>query len=266
MAGEPWAFDSDEAGPTFQGALAFQLPGSGQVLGPLSPTPAGNVSDHSAEGAPWTPTAGDNFERQGGWAWQETGSELGQAEYLGQHEGPSVPYDAASRDSYYGQTSGPQPGWNHDGTDGGYFTPISDDWGPNHAQPNQWAQVAIGKPFTIDQGASESRYLNTDQWDSTGKRIRPEESPSALHQLYGSEHFTRPRLTPSEHVPLSTWAWAEGQQFPASNPGYWGVSANEPNLAPRPQGAVVAQMPGDPYVAPDNPGPPDSSLTYDLGF
>lgn len=263
---DSFAFDAEQD-PTFGGAIAYELPGSRQTLGPASPNPTAQISDHSAEGAPWVGAAG-NFERQAGWAWQATGSELAQSEYLGDHDEPTPAYSAAARDSYYGQTSGPQPGWNHAGSDGAYWDPSY--WGPGgDTQPNTYGLIKIGRPFTINQGSDRHRTLATDEWDATGKRLNPADAPSAPHELYGSSHYTRPRFTPSEHARLQTWAWASGDQFPSSNPGYWGVQANEPNLAPRPQGSVVAQMPSDPYVSQSVPGPassPDLSALYDLGY
>lgn len=235
--------------------MAFELPSDLQGRGVLWPNPADQVSDHSAEGAPWQAAAGT---MGAGYGW-EFGPPGGGAplvpQHVADHTGPAVPYDAAAEPNR-GQTMGPQPGYNHDGAQGDPWNP--GDWAPEGSaspvQPNNWPQLNIGKPFTVDQGSAETRTLATDQWDTTGKRVNPADAPSAPHELYGSQHYTRPRMTPYELPALFDWAWAESQQF-TTNPGYWGVAGEAPNLAPRPQGAVVAQMPDDPYVAEAVPSP-----------
>jgi hypothetical protein len=266
---DDWSFDSEQAAgtdPTAGGAVAFQLPADLQRTGMLWPTPADQVSDHSAEGAPWQPAAGTR-ENQIGWEFGPPGGGAPlQPQFVANHDQPTPAYSAAGEESYYGGTMAPQPGWNHAGADGSYWNPADNGPGRNTA-PNAWALVNLGQPFTIDQGSMEHRTLATDQWDPTGKRVNPADAPSAPHELYGSQHYTRPRLTPYELNPLFDWAWAEGQQFPGRPESYWGVASGEPNMAPRPQGAVVAQMPDDPYVANAVPGPAGSGvLDYDLGY
>jgi hypothetical protein len=255
VAGESWSFDAEVGSgsdPTAGGAVSFELPPDLQQTGTLWPTPAGQVSDHSAEGAPWVPAAGTIG---GGYGWEfgpPGGGAPPKPEFVADHGGPSVPYDAAAA-PWRGQAMAAQPGWSHDGADGDYWNP-GDDGPAGSTAPNAWALVNIGAPFTVDQGSTEHRTLATDQWDPTGKRVNPADAPSAPHELYGSQHYTRPRLTPYELPALFDWAWAQGQQFQPGPPGYWEVSANPPNLAPRPQGAVAAQMPSDPYVASAVPG------------
>jgi hypothetical protein len=264
---ESWAFDSDVAAgtdPTAGGAVAFELPPDLQARGVLWPSPAGQVSDHSAEGAPWVPAAGT---MGGGYGWEfgpPGGGAPPKPEFTADHSGPSVPFNAAGEESYYGQTMGPAPGWNHDGADGSYWNP-GDDGPKGNSAPNAWPLVNLGQPFTVDQGSAEHRTLATDQWDPTGKRVNPADAPSAPHELYGSQHYTRPRMTPYELPALFDWAWAQGQQFQPGG-GYWLVNADQPNMAPRPQGSVAAQMPDDPYVAETVAGPAQPVLSYDLGF
>jgi hypothetical protein len=252
------SFDEDQASaadPQTAGAIPAELPSSLEVYGTLWPTPADQVSDHSAEGAPWQATArAIPVDPPMGPLWQAS------------HDGPAVPYDASGEESYYGQTDGPQPGWNHQGTDGQPWDVAS--WGPNSTQPNAWPQLDIGQPFTVDQGSAEHRTLATDQWDPTGKRVNPADAPSAPHELYGSKHYTRPRMIPFQLGALFNWNWADGDQFPSTDPGYYGVQAYEPNLAPRPQGAVAAQEPDAPYVASAVPAmaAPAPGPDYDLGL
>jgi hypothetical protein len=178
---------------------------------------------------------------------------------MGDHRGPSVPFSAQSfPDARTGTDIGAPATDNHyeDGKAWGSRAPIP------VGVPN------IGKPFTTNQGSRESRTLATDQWDATGKRVNPGDAPSAPHELYGSKHYTRPRMTQSQVAPLFGWAWPQGPSF-QNDPGYYGVMAYEPDLAARPQGAVAAQMPDDPYVGNAVPAavatgyPPDF---YDLGL
>lgn len=234
---ETWAWDTEiatGADPYAGGAVPFELPADLQRHGVAWPTPADQVSDHSAEGAPWV--AATSAERQHGWEYGPPGGGAPrQPQFVADHAGPDVPYDAAAAASY-GQTMAAQPGWPHAGT----------------APEKSWPQLRIGRPFTIDQGSAEVRHLATDAWDPTGKRVSPPDAPSAPHELYGSQHYTRPRLVPYEPAALFNWNWAQGQQFPV-NPGYYGVQSNMPVMSPRPQGAVAAQMPSDPYVADSQP-------------
>jgi hypothetical protein len=256
---ETWSFDSQVAAagtdPTSGGAVAFLLPPELQQFGTLWPSPADQVSDHSAEGAPWQPAAGTRGNQEGWEYGPPPGGPPPNPEFLADHSGPSVPYDAAAGRDNRGQALAAQPGWNHAGGGGA----------------RTWPQVNIGSPFTIDQGSGETRTLKTDQWDSTGKRISPADAPSAPHELYGSQHYTRPRQIPYQLPALFDWSWAQGQQFTGPSGGYWEVNAGEPDLAPLPQGAVAAQMPDDPYVADSAPtaaGSPAAPVypDYDLGF
>jgi hypothetical protein len=264
---ETWSFDAEAAAgsdPTAGGAVAVELPPDQQTRGMLWPTPADQVSDHSAEGAPWQPAAGT---MGAGYGWEfgpPGGGAPPRPEFVADHSGPTVPYDAAAQPNR-GQTMGPQPGWPHAGSDGSYWNP-GDDGTKDNTAPNSWGGVNIGKPFTIDQGSSEHRTLATDQWDGTGKRISPQDAPSAPHELYGSEHYTRPRMTPYELGPLFDWSWPEAQQW-TLNPGYWGVAGGEPDASARPFGAVSAQPPTDPYVADSTPGPVQpAAVDYEWAF
>ncbi|HEX4661899.1 MAG TPA: hypothetical protein VH307_31270 [Streptosporangiaceae bacterium] len=223
----PFSFDSETAAaaydPTAGGAVPVELPAEQQRHGVQWPTPAEMVSDHSAEGAPWLPTArGIPTDPPQGPLWSAN------------HDGPQVPFDAqAAVDQVSGQgISGPA-------------VPVHDGSGHQLAAPN--GTPVIGQPFTVNQGGGEVRHLATDQWDATGKRVSPADAPSAPHELYGSQHDTTPRMIPYEVGALFDNV-AASNQFSRS-PGYWGVQAAMPNLAPRPQGAVAAQPPSDPYVA-----------------
>jgi hypothetical protein len=179
---------------------------------------------------------------------------------MADHRGPSVPFDAqAEVDATSGDQIAAPATANHDGT-GRQISVVG-------AAPN------IGKPFTVKQGSGEVRHLFSQAWDAmTGRRVNPPDAPSAPHELYGSQHYTRPRMTGYEVGPLFDWAWPAGQQF-SNDPGYYGVQAYEPNMARRPVGAVAAQMPDDPYVAnavgqpaPAGAGGGMPADFYDLGF
>jgi hypothetical protein len=250
-----WSFDSDVAAgavsPTVGAALPIELPPELQRRGMLWPNPGDQVSDHSAEGAPWVPAAGTinqpSVPPQGPMP-------------MGDHRGPSVPFDAqAEVDATSGDQIAAPATANHDGT--GRQLPVVG------AAPN------IGKPFTVKQGSGEVRHLFSQAWDAmTGRRVNPPDAPSAPHELYGSQHHTRPRMTGYEVGPLFDWAWPAGQQF-SNDPGYYGVQAYEPNMTRRPVGAVAAQMPDDPYVAnavgqpaPAGAGGGMPADFYDLGF
>lgn len=237
------SFDEDQAtaaDPAAAGAIPAELPSVLQVHGQLWPTPAEQISDHSAEGAPWQAAA----------RAIPTDPPMGPL-WAASHDQDVPPYDAAAAPAR-GQIMGPQPGWNHQGAGRALGAP--------NGKPN------IGRPFTVGQGALEIRTLATDQWDPTGKRINPADAPSAPHELYGSKHYTRPRMTPFQLGALFNWNWAEAQQF-TDDPGYWGVQGAEPNMAPRPQGAVAAQMPDDPYVADAVPAAVTPAVPdYDLGL
>lgn len=227
---DSFSFDSEVAAgadPTVGGAVPIELPPEQQRHGVLWPTPAEMVSDHSAEGAPWLPTARDiPQDPPQGPLW------------TADHDGYYLPFDVNNWQDK-------PPLGQHAGSEGGAWDP--GDWGKNGSQPNAWPQINIGQPFTTDQGSRESRHLRTDQWDPTGKQVLPTDAPSAPHEIYGSQHDSTPRFTPFEVGALFANV-ADSNQF-TRNPGYWGVNASVPNLAPRPQGAVAAQMPSDPYVA-----------------
>lgn len=228
MADAFTSFDSDTAAgadPTVGGAVPIELPPEQQRYGTLWPTPAEMVSDHSAEGAPWLPTARSiPQDPPQGPLWSAD------------HDALAVEYDAQQAlDPLSGQgISGPAVSGIHDGT------------GRALAAVN--GKPDIGTPFTVNQGSRESRHLVTDQWDPTGRRVSPADAPSAPHEIYGSEHFTTPRFIPFEAGALFDNV-GSGNQFAVNNPGYWGVRAGVPNLSARPQGAVAAQPPSDPYVA-----------------
>lgn len=233
----PWSFDAETAAgsadPTAGGALPIELPPEQQRYGVLWPVPAEMVSDHSAEGAPWQPTARNiPQDPPQGPLWAAS------------HRGAAVPFDASGNQNR--GASGV-----HQGTEGDL--------------PAVGGAPDIGRPFTIR--IAQLRHLVTDLWDSTGKRVSPADAPSAPHELYGSEHFTRPRMTPSQQGALFTNV-ADGEQFATNDPGYWGVSAAPSNMAPRPSGAVAAQMPSDPYVAAAVPGPAPigSAASVDYGW
>jgi hypothetical protein len=255
------SFDDDTAAGAVDasvgGAVPIELPPELQDYGMLWPNPGDQVSDHSAEGAPWVAAAGtDN---------QPSVPPQGPLWRARHTTGAWVPFDAnAAQDSITGAQIAAAPSPNHRGTDGQGWNPGA--WGPHGTQPNAWPQNNIGKPFTVNQGSGETRTLATDQWDDTGKRVNPPDAPSAPHQLYGSQHYTRPRLIPFALAALFNWNWAESQQF-TDDPGYYGVQGAEPDMAPRPQGAVAAQMPSDPYVAAAVPGAVTAAVPdYDMGL
>ena len=237
---DSFSFDSQVAAsatdPTAGGAVPIELPPEQQRLGTLWPNPSDMVSDHSAEGAPWLPTARNvPKDPPQGPLWRAS------------HAGPQVEYGAQQdTDPVSGQAiSAPFISEIHDGDDGSTWD--AGDWGAHNAQPNAWPQANIGRPFTVNQGSRETRTLATDQWDATGKRVNPPDAPSAPHEIYGSQHFTVPRFIPFEVGALFDNV-ADSNQFTV-NPGYWGVNGSVPNMAPRPFGAVAAQPPDDPYVA-----------------
>lgn len=229
------------ADPSVGAAVPLELPPEQQRYGALWPTPAEMVSDHSAEGAPWLPAArAIPTDPPQGPLWQAD------------HAGPWVPFDAqAAPDSITGAQIGAAASPNHQGDD----------------HPVAWNGLNIGRPFTLM--TAQVRHLAQLVFDPTGKRIQPPDAPSAPHELYGSKHFTVPRMTQAEHAPLQQWAWAAGQQF-TDDPGYYGVQGSVPDLAARPQGAVAAQLPSDPYVAGSTAQPPqalaDAGALYDLGL
>jgi hypothetical protein len=236
MTTPDFSFDGEVAAgtdPTAGGAVPVELPADLQQYGVLWPTPADMVSDHSAEGAPWQPAARDiPADPPMGPLWSAS------------HDGPSVP---ATSNNWL---SGPL-GDNHQGR------------GRALAAPN--GRPDIGRPFTVDQGSTETRTLATDQWDSTGRRISPPDAPSAPHEIYGSQHDTTPRF-----IPFAVGALfdniGDSNQF-TTNPGYWGVWGAMPDLAPRPQGAVAAQPPSDPYVAAATGQlPAPVQIDYDMEF
>jgi hypothetical protein len=231
---DSFSFDAQVAAaasdPTAGGAVPIELPADQQQYGTLWPTPAEMVSDHSAEGAPWQPTARDiPTDPPQGPLWTAN------------HDGPAVEFDANN--------------WQREPA-----LPVHD--GRGHQLPAPNGKPYIGQPFTVNQGGSEVRHLATDQWDSTGKRVSPVDAPSAPNEIYGSQHDTTPRFIPFQVGALFDNV-ADSNQFTV-NPGYWGVAGSVPDLAPRPQGAVAAQMPSDPYVAayPGAPGPAAVYVDY----
>jgi hypothetical protein len=221
------------ADPTSGGAVPVELPADQQRYGMLWPGPADMVSDHSAEGAPWLPAARDiPVDPPMGPLWTAS------------HDGPSVP--ATSNNWQRG--------------------PLADNHrGRGRALPAANGRPNIGRPFTVDQGSSEVRHLATDQWDPTGKRVSPADAPSAPHEIYGSQHDTTPRFIPFQVGALFDNV-ADSNQFTV-NPGYWGVQGAMPDMAPRPQGAVAAQQPSDPYVAAAVGGmPAPVQIDYEMEF
>lgn len=230
------------AWPTFDDELAAAaspgsalLPEDEQRHGVEWPTPADQVSDHSAEGAPWQAAAGTRN--------QPTVPPLGEM-WRADHDGPSVP--ATSHHNQAAPATRP-----HDGSQLPQAYPGGSVWN-------------MGQAFTV-KVKRFVRHLATDQWDPTGKRISPVDAPSAEVDIYGSEHYTVPRQIGYEAAPLFGWAWAAGDQFSA-NPGYLGVNAAAPDMAARPQGAQSAQMPDDPYVAPPAAAAAAGGIDYDLGY
>jgi hypothetical protein len=239
------SFDDDvkagQVSPNVGAAVPIELPPELQRHGVLWPNPADQVSDHSAEGAPWVPAAGTIN--------QPTEPPMGPMP-MGHHDADSVPFDAqAAVDPVSGDQIAAPATANHAGLDGSYWDPGDDGPGLN-TPPNSWAQINIGKPFTVNQGSSEHRnLLSSTSYDAaTGRRVMIPDAPSAPHEIYGSQHNTRPRQIPSEVGPLFDWAWPAGPQF-SDDPGYWGVMAGMPDMSQRPHGSVAAQMPDDPYVA-----------------
>lgn len=230
------SFDAETAAgsdPTAGGAVPVELPPEQQRYGMLWPTPADMVSDHSAEGAPWLPAArGIPTDPPMGPLW------------TADHGGPAVPTTGNNWQSH------PSAG-EHDGRGGQLPAP--------NGLP------VIGAPFTVDQGGGEVRHLATDQWDPTGKRVSPPDAPSAPHEIYGSQHDTTPRFIPFQVGALFDNI-ADSNQF-TRNPGYWGVSGAMPDTSLRPQGAVAAQPPSDPFVAATPGGmPAPVTINYDLEF
>jgi hypothetical protein len=237
------SFDDEVAAgavsPTVGAAVPAELPPELQRHGMLWPNPADQVSDHSAEGAPWVPAAGTIN--------QPTEPPMGPMP-MAVHDGPSVPFDAqAAVDPISGDQIAAPATANHE--DDGL------QWFEEERSPVVGAAPNIGRPFTINQGSSEQRHLASSvSWDAaTGRRVMIPDAPSAPHEIYGSDHYTRPRMIPYELPALFDWAWPQGPQF-WEDPGYYGVSASMPDLAQRPHGSVAAQMPDDPYVAGAVPG------------
>lgn len=252
---DSFSFDAQVAAaatdPTAGGAVPVELPPEQQRHGVLWPTPADQVSDHSAEGAPWLPAArGVPQDPPQGPLWSAS------------HAGDQVEFSAQQDvDPTSGQAiSAPAVSQVHDGTDGDPWDP--GDWGPNFTQPQAWPQINIGAPFTVNQGGREVRHLATDQWDPTGKRVSPPDAPSAPHEIYGSQHDTTPRFIPFQVSALFANV-ADSNQFTV-NPGYWGVQGSMPDMSPRPRGAVAAQPPSDPYVA-DSIASVPPMVTVDYG-
>lgn len=242
---DSFSFDAEvaaaSADPTAGGAVPVELPADLQRHGVLWPVPADMVSDHSAEGAPWQPAARDiPRDPPQPPLWQAS------------HAGIQVEYGAQQDvDPVSGQAvSAPATSQVHDGTEG--------------ALPAPNGLPYIGEPFTVNQGSREMRHLATDQWDATGKRVSPPDVPSAPHEIYGSQHDTTPRFTPFEVGALFANV-ADSNQFTV-NPGYWGVQGSVPDMSARPNGAVAAQMPADPYVAPYEgaQAPAAAAVSYDM--
>jgi hypothetical protein len=194
------------ADPTAGGAVPVEKPPERQRYGALWPTPADQVSDHSAEGAPWLPTArGVPQDPPMGPLWHAN------------HDDVQVPFSAQQGvDPVSGQwVNGPSVSEIHLDADGSPWNP--GDWGRGgDTQPNAWALWNIGQPFTVNQGSRETRHLVTDQFDSTGKRINPPDAPSAPNEVYGSQHMTAPRLIPYEVAALFANE-ADSQQFSVNN-------------------------------------------------
>jgi len=212
------------------------LPGNLQVHNPAWPTPADQVSDHGAEGAPWQAAPGTIN--------QPSTPPLGPL-WMADHDGPTV--GAVSPDNQLAAATRPHSG---------------------HQKPQAYPTgvVNLGHPFTA-KIKRLIRHLATDRWDDTGKRVSPPDARSAEVQIYGSQHFTVPRMIGYEAAPLFSWAWAASDQF-SEFPGYLGVHAGVPNLAPRPSGAVAAQSPDDPFVAraEGQAQPAATMIDYDLGY
>jgi hypothetical protein len=224
----PWSFDAETA--TAAAPPGGELPADLQVTGRLWPYPGDLVADHSSEGNPGKPaTRSIPLDPPQGPLWAAS------------HDGPTMP--APRPENQAAPASGV-----HDGHQGKAAVPL----------------VNFGRPWTVEVRRF-LRHLATDTWDSTGKRVSPPDAPSAPVQIYGSEHDTRPRMTPAKIGPLFSWAWPAGDQW-SINPGYLGVNAAEPNMAPRMQGAVSAQPATLPYVAPAIGPAEDLPTDYDLGF
>lgn len=226
------SFDAQTGAAAVTGG-APELPPNLQRHGVLWPTPADQVSNHAAEGAPWVPAAG---------TINQPDVPLLGPEWAADHDGPSIP--ATSPLNQAAPASGI-----HDGTQ----------------QPQLYpgGRANIGQPFTV-QVARFFRTLATAQWAPNGMRVNPPDAPSAPVQIYGSLHDTTPRMIGYELPPLFDWAWASGESF-SQNPGYLGVNAEVPDMAPRPQGAVTAGQPSQPYVAPP-PAAAPAAIDYNLGY
>ena len=228
------SFDDDvAAGSASQNAGAAlpvgELPQDQQRYGTLTPNPAEFVSDHSAEGAPWLPTARDIPQ-------DPPQSPLWRAN----HDGPSVPADAGNNQR--GIDSAP-----HAGSDSKYA----------------YGLLNIGRPFLAVQ--NRVRHLRTSVYDATGRIVNPADAPSAPTQIWNSEHNTAPRWIGFDVAPLFD-NYGSGPTFSVKPDNPYGVSDSMPDSAPRQYGSVLASEPDNPYVAPTpNPVPPDA-INYESGF
>jgi hypothetical protein len=227
---DSWSFDAQTAATASPDGLA-ELPSSLQAEGRLWPYPGDLVSDHSTEGAQGKPaTRAVPTDPKQGPLWSAD------------HDGDAPP---AARGA--GLSGAAPAAGNHDGSQGKSNTGV----------PN------IGRPFVVEVRRF-MRHLASNVYDPTGKLVNPVDAPSAPVQIYGSQHYTRPRMIEPQIGPLFTWAWPSGDSFATSNPGYLGVSDTEPDMAARPQGAVMATGPDDPYVAgAGTPAPAPEHIDYD---
>jgi hypothetical protein len=210
------SFEDDVAAGAYSvdagGALPVELPEDLQQYGITTPNPSEFVSDHSAEGANYQPTARDIPQ-------DPPQPPLWSAD----HDVPGFypAYDA--NENQEGNNSLP-----HAGTD----------------RKKGYGLLNIGRPFQAAYAGT--RHLRTDQWDVTGKQVLPADAPSAYVQIWNSEHWTVPRFTGFDEAPLF-----ENTGTPPSfsvKPGYLGVSDSMPDTSPRQWGSQVAQLPDDPQV------------------
>jgi hypothetical protein len=222
-----------------------------QNITPLTtPNPANLISDHSAEGAPylpaardipqdppappqWKPNHKDHIRDYGHATNAQSGEVVGNPHALGAHQSD-----------------------NHDGTEGGTNPTV---WGPNYSQPNAYGLLNIGAPFLAVQ--NRFRHLRQNVFDSRGFNVNPQDAPSAPVQQWNSIHNTAPRWIGFDVSPLFENV-GKGPQF-STNPGYLGVSDNQPNRTPRQHGSEAAQQPDDPYVY---QGPSSGPSEVDYGW
>src|ERR1039458_579103 len=238
--------------------VALELPADQQYRGTLWPNPADNISNHSAEGAPWVPAAGTMNQPYD--ANKDT-SGVNPLSYS-VHDGYVLPFNAGVvRDARTGvEVRGPL-------NTGPHAADLIERSLPSEVGNTNYPLLDIPDYYDAKQGLHEQRHITESQWDpETGKRVNTPDQVSAPNDIFNAHVDTTPRQIGYQVPALLNWNWPSASTFPTTAEGNYGVSGHIPDMSQRPAGSVVAGQPDYPSVASPGYGAAMPAMDYYGGF